>query len=180
MAIERAVQIPEGVVVKKDGSSLVVSGTNGELKRDFRHTKVKIDVSGSEIKLVSQEDETRKMKALLGTWSAIVKNMVVGVSSGWECHLKLVHSHFPAKITVKDNKVIVGNFIGERNTRETRITPGVTVKLDKELVVVSGADREKVGEVSGRIEKSTRIIGFDRRVFQDGCYIVQKTKPVGS
>ena len=61
MATERAVQIPEGVAVKKEGSGLVVTGTNGELKRDFRHTKVKIDVSGSEIKLVSQE-ETRKMK----------------------------------------------------------------------------------------------------------------------
>jgi large subunit ribosomal protein L6 len=51
----------------------------------------------------------------------------------------------------------------------------VTVKVEnKTEVVVSGADKEKVGQTSANIERACRIRGRDRRVFQDGVYIVEK------
>ena len=51
----------------------------------------------------------------------------------------------------------------------------VQVKVEnKSDVFVSGVDREKVGQTAAIIEKACRIRGRDRRIFQDGIYIVSK------
>ena len=75
---------------------------------------------------------------------------------------------------MKDNQVVIGNFLGERQSRSANIISGVNVKVDKDVILITGIDREKVGQVGANIEKATKITGFDRRVFQDGCYIIKK------
>jgi len=173
---ERTIEIPDGVEVSREGKTLAVKGKKGSLKRDFIHGKIKIDVKAKQIVLASQENR-RKIKATLGTWEAIIKNMVIGVSRGWRCDMKLVFSHFPAKMSVKDNEFSIQNFLGERAARSAKMLEDVNIKIDKENIIISGIDKEKVGLVAGKIEHVTKIVGYDRRIFQDGCFIVKHAYP---
>ena len=120
----------------------------------------------------------RKEKALAGTWAAHIRNMNKGLSEGFEYRLKAVYSHFPMTLKVDGSTLTITNLFGERVPRQASLpwTPAeVTVKVEnKTEVVVSGIDKEKVGQTSANIERACRIRGRDRRVFQDGVYIVEQ------
>jgi large subunit ribosomal protein L6 len=172
---EKTVEIPEGVNASMDGNKLVVTGPKGNLERVFKHHIVKIEIKDSHIKVFSK-DERRKQRGLVGTWTALTKNMIHGVNKEWEARLKAVYSHFPMKLAVEGDKFIIQNFLGEKAPRSAKIVEGTNVRVDREEIIITGVDREKVGQTAANIEISAKVIGFDRRVFQDGCYLVQKTK----
>jgi large subunit ribosomal protein L6 len=101
--------------------------------------------------------------------------MVKGVTDGFTYNLKAFYSHFPMTMAVKGNKFVVNNYFGERVPRTSDILSGVEVKVNNKVeVVVSGIDKELVGQTAANIEKSTTIKNRDRRVFQDGIYLLNK------
>lgn len=111
---------------------------------------------------------------MTGTIAAHIRNMIKGVTKGYTYRLKIVYAHFPMKVTVKGDTVVIENFLGERAPRYAKILPGVKVEVKGEEVIVSGIDKEKVGQTAANIELATRVRGFDIRKFQDGIYIVSK------
>ena len=104
--------------------------------------------------------------------------MITGVTQGWEARLKIVYSHFPMKLTVEGDRLRIGNFLGERRDRTARLRGEVKVELKKDVVVVTGSDREEVGQAAATIELTAKVKGHDRRVFQDGIHLIQKTRPM--
>jgi len=101
--------------------------------------------------------------------------MVKGVTDGFTYTLKALYSHFPMTLAVKGNQLIVNNYFGERVPRTAAILSGVDVKVqNKTEVVVSGIDKEAVGQTAANIERSTTVKKRDRRVFQDGIYLIEK------
>jgi large subunit ribosomal protein L6 len=82
------------------------------------------------------------------------------------------------KVSVKSDVVVIDNFLGEKHPRNARVMPGVTVKVSGEQVVVSGTNKEFVGQTAANIEQATKVSGRDTRVFQDGIYIVEKAGKV--
>lgn len=174
---EKIVEIPEGVEVVKERNTLVLKGPKGEIKRDFFNPDIKIEKKDNTIK-ISTDSERRKDKALLGTWRSHIQNMATGVSKGYEAKLKIVYSHFPMKFIVKGEEIHIENFLGERKTRVCKIIPGSEVKNEKDIVIVTGIDKEIVGQTAANIETLSKVKGFDKRVFQDGIYLIEKTHPV--
>jgi large subunit ribosomal protein L6 len=170
---EKTVEIPEGIDVSRDGNLLVVKGNKGELSRVFKDARIKISIENSTVR-VSSEEERRKPKALVGTWAALIRNMIGGVQSGWEARLKVVYSHFPVKFSTEGNTFVIQNFLGEKNSRKAKIIEGTQVKAEKDEIIITGIDREKVGQTAANIEIAAKVTGFDRRVFQDGCHLMQK------
>jgi large subunit ribosomal protein L6 len=78
-------------------------------------------------------------------------------------------------LAVKGNNLVVNNYFGERVPRSADILPGVDVKVSKKVeVTVSGIDKEAVGQTAANIERCTTIKKRDRRVFQDGIYLLEK------
>jgi large subunit ribosomal protein L6 len=173
----KSVEIPDGIEVRQDGHSLVVKGPSGELSRDFRHPKITTKVRGSEVSFTAA-DKRKKSRAMLGTYAAHLRNMITGVTRGWESRLKVVYSHFPAKLGVEGDKVLIQNFMGERSPRKAQIAGQTKVEIKKEEIVVSGIDKEATGQTAANIELATKVTGYDRRIFQDGCYITQKCSPM--
>ena len=176
---EKTVDIPEGVNASKQGNNLVVTGPKGQLEREFKHHIVKLEIKDNKIN-VSSKDDRRKLKALVGTWAALAKNIVTGVDKEWEVRLKSVYSHFPMKLAVEGNKFVIQNFLGEKAPRSAKIVEGTNVKVDKDYIIITGIDREKVGQTGANIEIAAKVVGYDRRIFQDGCYLVQKPKSCAS
>lgn len=171
--MQKEVVIPQDIEVKLENNILVVKGSKGELRREFKHSKIKAAVKDNKI-IFSSEIERKKIKALIGTWQALVKNMISGASKGWQIKLKLVYTHFPVKLEIENGKLLIKNFLGERKPRVAKILLGTEVKIDKDIITVSGADKEKVGQTSSNIEQATKIKGYDRRTFQDGVYVLGK------
>jgi large subunit ribosomal protein L6 len=175
--MEKTVEIPEGVAVKLEGRTLMVSGPRGEFRKGLRASPVRVEISGGTATF-SSENERRKVKAHAGTWAAHLRNMITGVTRGWEARLKIVYSHFPMKFSVEEDRVRIGNFLGERKDRTVRVKGDVRVELQKDVVVVTGNDREEVGEAAALLEQAAKVRGYDKRVFQDGIHLIQKTSPI--
>ena len=170
---EKTVEIPEGVNVNLDGNSLVVRRNDKELKRVFNSPRIKVDVKDNIVKFISGS-EKRKSRALLGTWKALLKNMITGVTDGYETRMKIVYSHFPIKFVAEKDKVMIQNFLGEKKPRIAEILPGIDIRVEKDIIILRGIDKERVGQTAANIESVCKITGLDRRTFQDGCFITQK------
>ena len=83
-----------------------------------------------------------------------------------------VYNHFPINVAVKGNNVEINNFLGEKLPRIARILPGVKVEIKGKDVFVRGSDKEAVGQTAANIEAQSRVSNKDRRVFQDGIFLV--------
>lgn len=172
---EKTVEIPDGINASMEGNLLVVTGPKGQLSREFKHHIVKISVKDREIRISSKE-ERRKSKGLVGTWAALARNMVLGVNHEWEARMKSVYSHFPMKLNIEGDRFVLQNFLGEKSSRSAKIIEGTSVKIEKDEIIIRGIDREKVGQTAANIEIAAKVTGYDRRIFQDGCYLVQKPR----
>jgi large subunit ribosomal protein L6 len=174
--MEKLVDIPEGIEVKKEGNFIAVKGPKGELKREFLFRDVEIVIEGQQVKVFCKNDR-RKVTSVVGTWAAHLRNMITGVEKGWISRMKVVYSHFPTKIKAEGGFVIIENFMGERRARKTRIVGDTKVDIKKDDIVLTGINKEDVGQTAGNMEQVTKVVGYDKRVFQDGAYITEKPHP---
>ncbi len=171
--IARQVEIPEGVAVSVDGNTVTVKGPKGELSRKLSYPEIEIKREDSVLVVNSRVDRKRH-RAMVGTLAAHISNMVAGVTKGYEYRMKVVYSHFPIQLKAASGELIINNFLGERKSRSARVLPGTKLEIGKDEVVVTGIDKEHVGQTMANIEQATRVRGFDIRVFQDGIYLVDK------
>jgi large subunit ribosomal protein L6 len=179
--MEVKVSIPEGVEARLEGFRLTLKGPLGELDRDFYNrgiaNLIKMKLSGNEV-TISTKEESKRVKAILGTLKAHVNSLSEGVTKGYKYSLKVHHVHFPMSLERKGNEVIIKNFIGQKDIRKSKIIEGIDVKIEKQEITVSGLDKEKVGQTAANFELATRQCKNDRRRFQDGIYIVEKAAPL--
>ncbi len=172
--IEHVIEIPEGVNATIEGDLVTISGPNGQVSREFASSRHDIFQEGGAL-LVRVDMPRTKEKALAGTWNAHLNNMVKGVTDGFTYTLKVLYSHFPMTVEVKGREFVVNNYFGEKVPRRADILEGVEVKVqNKTEVIVSGNNKENVGQTAANIERCTTIKNRDRRVFQDGIYLIGK------
>ena len=171
--LKEEIGIPKGLDVKYEDEMLTIKGSRGDAVRKLKNPHVKLGISGESITLTSQT-ERKKVKAIIGTWGAIIRNMCAGVETGWKGELKLVYSHFPVKLKTEGNDLVIENFLGERNSRKVPIPEDIKVEIKESNIIVHGNDKQKVGQMCATIEQATKIRGYDKRVFQDGIYITRK------
>ena len=175
--ISHSIALPEGASASIAGDVITVSKDGQSLSREFRHHKVEVRAVNGDLEVFVNLPR-RSDKALAGTWAAHLRNMVLGIDEGFEYRLKAVFSHFPMSLKVDGKQMIINNLFGEKVPRVAKLpwSPAeVEVRVENKTdVVVKGADREKVGQTAANIERACRIKKRDRRVFQDGIYIVSK------
>lgn len=175
--VSERVKIPEGVEVEVEGFKVRVKGPKGVLERDFSHARnVLIRKEGNEV-IVEAYFAPRRVKALVGTIAAHIRNMITGVTKGFRYKLKIIYSHFPVTVIVdEENKIIrIKNFLGEKADRIAKIVgDDVKVRVEGEDVIVEGIDIEHVGQTAANIELATKVKDKDRRVFVDGIYIYER------
>ena len=112
----------------------------------------------------------------MNTFVAHIKNILKGVSKGFEARLKICSGHFPMNVSVTGKNIVIKNFLGEKLPRATEIIGDTNVKVEGDNIIVSGCDRYSVGQTSANMEKATYITKKDRRVFMDGIFISKKAE----
>jgi large subunit ribosomal protein L6 len=176
-----SVPVPKGVTVSLHGPTLTVKGPLGSASRRFPHEALGVAVAADHVELTLLIPPNRKKaKALLHTWESHAKNLVAGVTIGFEAKMKAVAAHFPMKVVVKDSTLVIENFLGEKHPRTAPLIPGVAAQVDGDFVLLSGVDIEQVGQSAANIERATHIRDYDPRVFQDGIYIVERAHVKGT
>ena len=172
---EQRIEIPSECQVSLDEKTVTVNGPKGSLSRAFPEPQTKIKIEGNEL-IATTHINRKRSKALVGTVIAHVRNMVVGVQHGYEYEMKIVYSHFPITVEVKDKTVIIKNFIGERGVRKARLIGDVEIRTTEDEVFISGINIEDVSQSAANIQQACKIRDKDRRVFLDGIYVIRKRK----
>ncbi|MBI4159399.1 50S ribosomal protein L6 [Candidatus Woesearchaeota archaeon] len=171
---EKKISIPENVDVGIDARTIKVVGPIGENILTIRNAVIGIKKENSSIILFSKGDFTKREKRLINTNAAHIRNMIKGTLKPYEYKLKICSGHFPMNVSLEKNSIIVKNFLGEKVPRKARIVEGSTVVIKGDEVTVTSVNKEIAGQTAANIEQCTRITDKDRRVFQDGIYIVSK------
>jgi len=165
--------IPSDVQVEVKGLEVSVKGKGREYSRVFRAKHVEIKKDDGTITVLT--NSPRKVdRADVGTIVGHIKNMIVGVEKGVTYKMKAVYAHFPMTIKVAGTTLNVENFLGEKKVRSMKIVDGVTIQIKGPDVTLTGVNKERVGLCAAQIEQLCRVRGRDRRVFQDGIYIIEK------
>jgi large subunit ribosomal protein L6 len=169
----RIIQIPREVTVTLHEKTIEVTGDKGRLVKDFSQTPIAIRMEGGEIAITALRSR-RKESALVGTVSSHVNNMIKGVTKGFTYKLKIVFSHFPISVKAQGNRVIIENFIGERNPRKANIVGDTTILVKGDDIIIKGVNIEDVSQTAANIEQATVVRKRDTRKFLDGIYIYER------
>jgi len=172
--LEVEVELPEGVQASISENVLTVKGKKGEVSKYLRFPNVYMKVDSNKI-LIGTNKYSKSEKKIIFTYRAHSKNLIKGVTEGFEYNLIVVYAKFPMTVELKGTTFNVKNFLGEKVPRSMQVPAGVKVEIKGgKDIVVTGIDKEKTGQVAATIEQLTRINHLDRRVVQDGIFITKK------
>ncbi|HHX17145.1 MAG TPA: 50S ribosomal protein L6 [Mollicutes bacterium] len=148
---KRTLTIPENVTVELNNQALTVKGPNGELSLDIP-TDVIVEIEDKAI-TVKIEKENNNLKALHGTINALIQNMLIGVSEGYQRGLEIIGVGY--RFNVQGQKLVIN--AGYSNPRTLTVPENLKVEaISTTEIVVKGIDKQAVGEFAAEIRNVRR------------------------
>ena len=142
----RVLTIPEGVSVTVNGNIVSVKGPKGELSTEVNRN-ITVVVEGNEVKVTRKNDN---FKNFHGTANANIKNMIIGVSEGYEKKLESIGVGY--RFAIKGNELVVTT--GYSHPVNVEIPAGITLESPSNTeLTVKGIDKCQVGEFAANIRK---------------------------
>ena len=142
---KKTIILPEKTEIKVTDNKVSVKGPLGELSRPL-HPVIDVKVEGQEVTLTPKKSTTES-SALWGTYASHITNMISGVNKPFE--KKLVLEGIGFKSEVKGDKIVFA--LGFSHPVEVLIPAGLKVEADKNVITVSGADKEQVGLFAAQV-----------------------------
>jgi large subunit ribosomal protein L6 len=145
---KKPVSVPDGVKVDVQGRKVIVEGELGKLQYEHRpEVAVSVDEQAGHI-AVSRRANDRCSRAYHGLTRALLQNMVVGVTQGYEKRLEIVGVGYLAAVQADTLQLRVGF----ANEVHKKIPPELQVSCpDQTHVVVRGCDKQKVGQFASEV-----------------------------
>ena len=144
---KKTIQIPDGVEVIIEDHKVTVKGPKGELVRTFL-PDVKIEQKEKEL-IVSPAFESKRKNAIWGLSRALLNNMVEGVKSGFEKKLEMEGIGYRAVVEGADLTL----YAGFSHPVKVKCPEGLKFLVEKNVITVSGVDKELVGLQASQIRK---------------------------
>ncbi len=143
---KRIISIPEGVTVTEEDNVVIVKGPKGELRQEMLKD-ISMKQENNEITLERKNDSA---KAMHGTMNALISNMIIGVTKGYEKGLEIVGVGY--RFNVQGKKIVIN--AGYSHPVEIEIPEGLTVDVVSNTeITVKGIDKVLVGEFAANIRK---------------------------
>jgi len=143
---KRIITIPEGVTVTEENNEVIVKGPKGELKQ----VMLKDITMKQENNEITLERKNEAAKAMHGTMNALISNMIVGVTKGYEKALEIIGVGY--RFNVQGKKLVIN--AGYSHPVEMQIPEGLSVEAKSNTeITVSGIDKVLVGEFAANIRK---------------------------
>lgn len=150
---KQIVVVPSGVEVTLTGNRIKVKGPKGELEMDF-DPSIGVTKTEEGIRVKRSSDEP-SVRSLHGLTRALIANMIMGVSSGFEKRLEIIGVGYRAQVSGK--KLTLN--LGFSHPVELAIPEGLTAEMDKEAkntLVISGIDKQLVGQFAANVRSFRR------------------------
>jgi len=144
---KKPILIPEGVEVKIEGNIVSIKGPKGEISRQIR-PEIKVEEKEGNI-LVSIAKETKLTNAFWGLTRVLIDNMVQGVVKGFEKKLEIQGIGF--KAVIEGENLILS--VGFTNPVKIKIPQNIKISVVKNIITISGIDKELVGQLTANIRK---------------------------
>jgi len=141
------IDLPKGVEVKlTPEGEVIVKGPKGTLTQSVKKG-ILLDIKDSQL-LVSLDEKGKLTSAMYGLYRSLIKNMVLGVSSGFKKELTLIGVGFRASVK--------GNFIdlqvGFSHPTQVEIPKDIKVKVEKSVdIIIEGANKQAVGQFAAQV-----------------------------
>ncbi len=143
---KKPISVPSGVEVTIDGQTVTVKGAKGTLEHRV-HDTVEV-VRNEDVLNCSPREGADNSVALAGTTRAVINNMVVGVSQGFERRLQLVGVGYRAQMQGKSLNLA----LGFSHPVKFEAPDGVSVETPTQTeIVLRGVDKQKVGQAAAEI-----------------------------
>lgn len=144
----KPISLPNGVTLTINNNSIQVKGAKGELQHTFPRSVLFEQKEGIlEVKVKNEND--RQQRAFWGLARALVSNMIEGVSKGFEKQLEIQGVGYRAEM--KGTTLVL--HVGYSHPVEIIPLAGASIAVEKNIVTVSGIDKQLVGEVAASIRK---------------------------
>jgi len=170
---KKPVEVPAGVKVSISGRTVTVEGPKGTLSFEHR-PEVTVGWSEDEKSLVVGAPEgkvnDRVTKAYWGTTRALLANMVTGVKAGYEKKLEVVGVGWTANVAGPKLALKVGF----ANTVEVDIPAGVSVAVEKQMITVTGADKQAVGQFAATVRAKKKPEPYNGKGIKYTTEVIKK------
>ena len=145
---KKPIPIPDGVKVSVQDRTVVIEGPKGRLTQELR-PEVDVDITdGGKLLAVRRRDESRTARSLHGLTRALLQNMVLGVSQGFERRLEIVGVGYLAAVQGS----VLQLRVGFANELQVPIPAGLTVACpDQQHVLIKGIDKQRVGQFAAEV-----------------------------
>ena len=153
---KQSIKVSQGTEIKIEGDTIKVKGSKGELSFDLP-SEIKAEMKEDNILISPKNRETKQNEpaikkakevgALWGLTRALIFNMVKGVTEGFEKKLEIQGVGY--KASMQGNKLVMQ--LGFSHPIEMKTPEGVELKVEKNIITVSGIDKQKVGQTAAKI-----------------------------
>ena len=142
----RLIKVPTGVTIEENDGVVSVKGHKGELKQPLlKDITMKVDENG-----ITLERNNESAKAMHGTMNALINNMIIGVTKGYEKGLEIIGVGY--RFNVQGKKLVIN--AGYSHPVNMEIPEGLTVEsVSNTEITVKGIDKVLVGEFAANIRK---------------------------
>ena len=143
---KKPIEIPQGVEVSIKDSIVKVKGGKGEIEQVIP-SGVFVEIKDGQV-VVSIKEQSKKNSALWGLIRALLQNAVMGVSQGFEKQLEIIGVGYRANM--KGDKLL-DLAMGFSHPVEMPVPEGLQLKVEKNIITISGINKEKVGQFAAEI-----------------------------
>lgn len=167
----RILSLPANVTLSTDGDVVTVKGPKGELSTKI-NKNITVTVEGNEVKLTRKNDN---FKNFHGTANANIKNMIIGVSEGFEKKLESIGVGY--RFATKGNELVVT--AGYSHPVNVAIPSGLTLECPSNTeLTIKGIDKQLVGEFAANVRKLDNLnhIKVKEFVIKTKLFVVRKVK----
>lgn len=143
---KQLINLSAGVEAEINAGEVAIKGPKGRLTLKT-HPAVTVVQEGPTLKVFVNNPEEKKERSLWGLFASLLKNMVIGVTQGYEKKLEMSGIGFKAEI--KEKNLVLN--IGFSHPVNFSIPEGLEITVEKEFITVKGIDKQLVGETAAQI-----------------------------
>lgn len=156
---KKPIDIPAGVTVELKGKNIKVTGSKGTLEMEtLEGIDIKVDTEAKQVIVDNPKPDLRKMKALHGTARALINNMIVGVSQGYERKMQIFGTGY--NIKEQGGKIVLQ--VGYCHTVELQMPKSVSVEIKTPATrgndvpaafTLFGYNKQELGQFAAEVRK---------------------------
>jgi len=143
---KQPIEIPTGVEIKLEANQIIVKGPKGTLTQQLNPVVI-ITQDGSTLMVTVKDPEEKSNKSMWGLFQRLISNMVTGVTTGFTKQLEINGVGYRAVVAGK----ILNLQLGYSHPIDYQIPDGIEISVEKNIVSVSGSDKQVVGQTAAEI-----------------------------